>query len=225
MLLLAVLLLVRAGRQRKMIVPELSAWHARVASWFARSERARPNANVVASSRCCVKKLHMPRHRWRVASGSGRGGGRGSARCVVWAIGVLSLTAGASFSGSGAVPQGALQSAHMLLTTPGAGPDQPAHARGIEHCSGDLMQRAIDVTVDGSTTAGTMTGMTLQVTAPTTTSNLERERLVRIAVVGAVVLHRVDRDRIHAGLQVRVPRWPDVAPGARHKPPDAPPIR
>ena len=91
----------------------------------------------------------------------------------MWAIGVLSLTASASFSGGSSVTQGALTAAHMQVSTPGAGATNRLTLAGTNIAPGDLMQRAIDVSVDGSTTAGLMTGMTLQVTAPTTTSNLD----------------------------------------------------
>jgi len=62
----------------------------------------------------------------------------------------------------------------MAVTTANSGSNNRLTLAGPNNIApGDLMQRAIDVSVDGTTTAGLMTGMTLQVTAPTTTSNLD----------------------------------------------------
>jgi len=172
MLLLAMLLLVHAGRQRKQIVPELATWHARVVDVLsgprARDQRARRRAVALlreevayASAPVAHRKRFGPWWWTRVGA------------VVVWAVGVLSLTASASFSGGSSVNQGALSSAHMALTAPGAGATNRLTLAGTNIAPGDLMQRAIDISVDGSTGAGMMTGMTLQVTAPTTTSLLD----------------------------------------------------
>jgi hypothetical protein len=172
MLLFATLLLVHASRQRKLIVPELSTWHARVADTLAgsraRGDRARRRALallrrevVYASAPVAPRKRFGPW--WWTRLGA----------MVVWAVGVLSLTASANFTGTSTVNQGALSSAHMALTAPGAGATNRLTLAGTNIAPGDLMQRAIDISVDGATTSGAMTGMTLQVTAPSVTSNLD----------------------------------------------------
>jgi spore coat-associated protein N len=90
------------------------------------------------------------------------------AAIVVGTLGVLSLTASATFVGSVAVSQSALTAAHMQLTAPGAGATNRLTLGASAIVPGDLMQRAIDLSVDASTTSGAMTGITLQAAASPT---------------------------------------------------------
>ena len=94
---------------------------------------------------------------------------------IMAAIGVLSLTAGATFTATASVNQGAISTGHMAITVPAAGATNRLTLGATGIAPGDRMQRALDVSVDGSTTSGILTGMTLKVTAPVTSSVLNTD--------------------------------------------------
>jgi hypothetical protein len=102
---------------------------------------------------------------------------------IVAAVGVLSLTAGATFTGTASVNQGAITTGHMAISIGGAGATNRLTLGASGIAPGDRMQRAVDVAVDGSTTSGIMSGMTLAVTAsPSSALNTDATNGLRIFV-------------------------------------------
>jgi hypothetical protein len=87
---------------------------------------------------------------------------------IMAAIGVLSLTAGATFTATASVNQGAISTGHMAITVPAAGATNRLTLGATGIAPGDRMQRALDVSTDASTTSGIMSGMTLAVSASPT---------------------------------------------------------
>jgi hypothetical protein len=78
---------------------------------------------------------------------------------VVAICGVFSMTAYADFSAEDTVSQGAISTGVMSITLGGGVSNLTTGATGL--VPGDIVARAVDVTIDSGTTAGIMTGMKL----------------------------------------------------------------
>lgn len=76
--------------------------------------------------------------------------------------GVFSMTAHADFTAEDTVSQGAISTGVMSITVGGGVSNLTTGATGL--VPGDIVARAIDVTIDSGTTAGIMTGMKLSAT-------------------------------------------------------------
>ncbi len=81
------------------------------------------------------------------------------------ALGIVSINAYATFSGTATVSQAAVTAGHMQLTVPAAGVTNRLTLGASGIAPGDTLSRALDLNVDASTTASLMTGITLTVTA------------------------------------------------------------
>jgi hypothetical protein len=175
LLTLAVSLLVNALRVRGAMFSPLHLRIRRLSHALPGGEARdlRWRARLVAMLRVEVAyatRPNMPKRRFRGPWFWGR-----FAAATVWAMGVLALTAGASFSGSSSVNQGSITTGHMALTVPSAcvaaANSCAANANNrltlgaTDIAPGDRMQRALDLSVDDTTTSGLMSGLTLRVTA------------------------------------------------------------
>jgi hypothetical protein len=136
----SMMVVTRAAVQRRLLEPELlRAW--------ARSVVVARAARAAAGDGRAEKLPRRPAYRrpwwWtRVAGGA------------MWGLGMLSLTASASFSATATVNQGALTAGHMELEVPAAGATNRLTLGATGLVPGDLMMRALDLNVSADTTAG-----------------------------------------------------------------------
>jgi spore coat-associated protein N len=143
LLLVAMLLFAKAALQRRMRYGDLPP--------LRRGTYARMRGRTLADD----ARSRLSRPWWWTRLGA----------AVMCGIGVLSLTAGATFTATASVNQGAISTGHMAIMIPGAGATNRLTLGASGLAPGDRIQRAVDVSIDASTTSGIMSGMTLAVTA------------------------------------------------------------
>jgi len=105
---------------------------------------------------------------------------------VAWLIGVLSLTASANFSGTATVSQASITTAHMQLTTSGT---NALTSGATTIAPGDLLERALDLGVDSTTTSGAMSAITVATasTDASTTGKLSDASGLKIWILSCTV--------------------------------------
>ena len=82
------------------------------------------------------------------------------------AVAVLSINAYATFTATTSVTQTTpFTAGHMSITVPASGASDRLYTGASGIAPGDTMQRAVDITVDNSTTAGMLTALKVAITA------------------------------------------------------------
>ena len=191
LLFLAMLLLAKAAVQRKTRYPSLTPLRVRIATRIhdvvspvrAAPRRAQERERLgqllrtrglgVSDEELVGARLFAGGPWWWTRLGAS----------VLWALGLLSLTASATFTATATVNQGAITTGHMAISVPAAGATNRLTLGATTIAPGDRIQRALDVSVDGTTTSGIMTGMTLAVSAsPSSALNTDSTNGLRIFV-------------------------------------------
>ncbi len=127
----------------------------------ARPERIRLLAALVAAAERPDTKV-PPRRRF---------GGRWWIRMATVAlslVGILAMTASANFTATATTNQTAIGAGHMGFTLPAAGGTYRLETGASTIATGDLIERSIDLQIDGTTSAGIMQRVDLQVSASST---------------------------------------------------------
>ena len=92
------------------------------------------------------------------------------AAITCWGVGVLSITASATFTTTATLNQGAISSGHMALTLPASGSTYRLQTGASNIAPADFIERPVDVQIDATTSPGIMSGIQLAVSSSTSGS-------------------------------------------------------